>query len=180
MNDLYKLYNIDLLNKYNKYFTMFDNSNTLEVLPDHTLKNYKKDEEDSKLKLRKLDVSFNYVDIFAKKQKIFNSLFPAKINKISYKVFKELEKNETLISNLNSFKPAKGYSKVVEYDQVKTITGRLINKHHSPKILTLPARHRKIFESRWIKEGELLQVDFKSLEPRVIRKINKKEFSFFA
>ena len=82
MNDLYKLYNIDLLNKYNKYFTMFDNSNTLEVLPDHTLKNYKKDEEDSKLKLRKLDVSFNYVDIFAKKQKIFNSLFPAKINKI--------------------------------------------------------------------------------------------------
>jgi hypothetical protein len=177
MNDLYKLYKIKILDKYSKYFSMFCNNNSLDVLPDHVLEQYNEDLELAKLEKDNIDKIFNYSDAFLKKQKIFDNLQPAKINKISYKVFKELEKNETLISNLNSFKPIKGYSKVVEYDQIKTISGRLVSKQYSPRILTLPARHRKIFESRWTKEGDLLQVDFKSLEPRVIRKINKKESS---
>ena len=61
------------------------------------------------------------------------------------------------------------------YNQTSTVTGRLTNYSGCPKILTLPGRCRKIFESRWQRDGELLYVDFKNLEPRVIRKINGKE-----
>jgi hypothetical protein len=57
------------------------------------------------------------------------------------------------------------------------MTGRLTTTKESPNILTLPARCRKIFESRWQQEGDLLYIDFKTLEPRVIRKINGKEAS---
>tara|TARA_Y100000592_G_scaffold55051_1_gene86708 strand:- start:2048 stop:3100 length:1053 start_codon:yes stop_codon:yes gene_type:complete len=177
MDDLCKLYKIYTLDKYKKYFIMFNSleEKILDILPDYILKQYEEDYLKTKNILEEVDKNFNYIDIFNNKQKIFECLENAKINKISYKVFRELEKNETLITNLNSFKPTKGYCKKVKYDQVKTITGRLVNKNNSPKILTLPARHRKIFESRWTKEGEVLQIDFKSLEPRVIRKINGKE-----
>ena len=179
MKDEYRLYNIEDINKYDKFFSMFSNKLSieiiLEVLPEFYKKEFIKDLEICDSKLLEADKYFNYLDIFSKKQKIFSHLNRAKINKISYKVFKELEKNETLQSNLNSFKPIRGYAEVVSYEQIKTISGRLINKTLSPKILTLPARHRKIFESRWTQEGDLLQIDFKSLEPRVIRKINGKD-----
>ena len=117
----------------------------------------------------------NYLEYFSKNQKIFENLYNAKVNILSYKVFRDLEKNETILSNLLSFKPKKGYSNVVTYNQLGTISGRLVNKKTSPKILTLPARCRKIFESRWQKNGDLYYIDFKTLEPRVIRKINKKD-----
>ena len=61
------------------------------------------------------------------------------------------------------------------YNQTSTITGRLTDHSGCPKILTLPARCRKIFESRWQRDGDLLYIDFKNLEPRVIRKINGKD-----
>ncbi len=175
MEDLYKLYKVNTMEKYDKFFSMFNNVKEIEVLPDHIKDTYLQDKKKSYIELEEIDKEFNYLEIFYKKQNIFKNLYPAKINKISYKVFKELEKNETLLSNLNSFKPIRGFCNKVSYNQVNTISGRLTNKSFSPKILTLPARHRKIFESRWTKEGELLQIDFKSLEPRVIRKINKKD-----
>ncbi len=175
MDDLYKLYNIKVMKKYNKFFSMFNNVKEIEVFPDHIKDTYLEDKKKSYIELEEIDKEFNYLEIFYKKQNIFKNLYPAKINKISYKVFKELEKNETLLSNLNSFKPFKGFCNKVSYNQGNTISGRLTNKSYSPKILTLPARHRKIFESRWTKEGEILQIDFKSLEPRVVRKINGNE-----
>tara|TARA_B100000212_G_C27325931_1_gene512377 strand:+ start:11 stop:1066 length:1056 start_codon:yes stop_codon:yes gene_type:complete len=180
MKDEYKLYNIEDINKYSRFFNMFSRKlsiDILDILPEFYKEEYEKDIKIADSKLLELDKDFNYIEIFRLKQKIFKNIFQAKINKISYKVFKELEKNETLQSNLRSFKPIRGYANAVEYNQVKTISGRLINTSSSPKILTLPARHRKIFESRWTQEGDLLQVDFKSLEPRVIRKINGKEAS---
>ena len=96
---------------------------------------------------------------------------------LAWEVFKELEKNETILSGLERFKPIKGYCANVEYNQTSTMTGRLTTTKQSPNILTLPARCRKIFESRWQQEGDLLYIDFKTLEPRVVRKINGKEAS---
>ena len=179
MSDLNNLYNIKIMEKWSKFTNMFssiDIEKDIEnILPDHYYKEWEKDNEESRHILVNLDKDNNYLNCFKKNQGIFSSLSKAKINSISYKVFTELEKNETILSTLKSFKPNRGYSNIVKYDQVKTITGRLVNKKDSPKILTLPSRCRKIFESRWQKEGELLYIDFKTLEPRVIRKINSKE-----
>lgn len=180
MRKEYKLYNINYLDKYQKFIKMFDNNskiNILEILPDSVLDDYLQEVEKCNNKLQELDKDFNYIDIFNKKQLIFKNLNNAKISRVTYRVLKELEKNETLLSNLKSFKPHEGYSNIVEYNQIKTLTGRLVNTKKSPKILTLSAKHRKIFESRWQSEGELYQIDFKSLEPRVIRKINGKDSS---
>ena len=177
MDIRYKLYKIEILEKWSKFLSMFDKAdvNMKDLLPDHFYNEWLLDVELAEKELNEKDISLDYLKKFSYSQKIFNSLFPAKINGLAFRAFKEIEKNETILSNLDSFRPTGGFASVVEYDQVSTITGRLVNKKRRSKILTLPARCRKIFESRWQKDGELLYVDFKTLEPRVIRKINGKE-----
>jgi len=157
---------------------MFRNKNLIEeVLPDHFLEKYNLDLNEAEDELTRLDSKLNYLNTLRQNQLIFKNLYPAKINGLSYKVFKELEKNETILSGLEKFRPKKGYCDQIKYNQTNTVTGRLTTTKDSPNILTLPARCRKIFESRWQQEGELLYIDFKTLEPRVIRKINGKEAS---
>jgi len=178
MRDLYKLYRIENLNKWKKYVSMFNIEkfdNIEKVLPNHALQKFKLDLENANLILEEKDKNLNYSKKFKKNQLIFKKLEKAKINLISYRVFKELEKNETILSNLLSFKPQNGFANKAMYNQTSTISGRLTDKAGCPKILTLPSRCRKIFESRWQRNGELLYVDFKNLEPRIIRKINKKD-----
>jgi hypothetical protein len=180
MSELYRLYKVENISKWTKYVSMFDLKKFYDiekVLPDHALIEYNNDVASADLELKEKDKSLNYIEKFKSNQLIFKSLEKAKINLISYRVFKELEKNETILSNLISFKPTKGFCEKAIYKQTATITGRLTDYTGSPKILTLPARCRKIFESRWQRDGELLYVDFKNLEPRVIRKINGKSAS---
>jgi hypothetical protein len=179
MDKVHTLYKIDIMNKWEKFVNMFSSNvyKYLDILPDHFYEDYLKDLNEANNELLEKDKLLSYIETFDKNQKIFESLHKAKINLLSYKVFKELEKNETILSNLKSFKPVAGYSNLVKYNQVSTMTGRLTNTKDSPKILTLPSRCRKIFESRWQKDGMLLYIDFKTLEPRVIRKINGKESS---
>ena len=179
MDIKFKLYNISKMEKWKKFISMFEETSVdmKYILPDHFYSKYSIDLEEANASVVDLDKDLNYLSKLEYNQKIFNRLYPVKINLLSYRVFKELEKNETILSNLKSFKARSGFSRVVEYNQVSTMTGRLINTKKSPKILTLPSRCRKIFESRWQKEGELIYVDFKTLEPRVIRKINNKESS---
>ncbi len=57
--------------------------------------------------------------------------------------------------------------KVTSYDNYSSSTGRMSVKD-GPKILTLNKTHRSVFRSRWGEEGSLLEIDFTSLEPRVI------------
>lgn len=179
MNDTeYKLYNITTLNKWDKYTFMFRNKSLIqEVLPDHYLDEYFKDLRIAEGELNELDNNLKYLSTLRKNQNIFKNLYRAKINGLSYRVFKELEKNETILSGLEKFKPSKGYCSEIKYNQTNTVTGRLTTTKDSPNILTLPARCRKIFESRWQQEGDLLYIDFKTLEPRVVRKINGKNAS---
>ncbi len=178
MNTEYKIYNIEILNNWQKFTNMFNKKNDiLQILPEHFINSYKEDIKNANEKLNEKDKDLNYLKKLRYNQKIFNNLFSAKINGLSYRVFKELEKNETILSGLERFRPIKGYCTNIEYNQANTITGRLTTTKSSPNILTLPARCRKIFESRWQQEGDLLYIDFKTLEPRVVRKINGKEAS---
>jgi len=173
-----KIYRTTILDKYLKYITMFKNksmSNIENILPDHFLEEWRKDLLLSEEKIKAIDFGFDYLDKFEKNQQIFEKIENAKVNGIAYRVFKELEKNETISSNLHKFRPNKGYAKLIKYNQASTVTGRLTTATDSPNILTLPSRCRKIFESRWQESGELIYVDFKTLEPRVIRKINNKD-----
>ncbi len=177
MRNLYELYKVDKLKKWDKYTSMFRVESKIDIInliPLHFREKYLKDLESAKLIVKQKDESLNYIDRYKKNQLVFNSIEKAKINSLAYKVVKDFEKNETILSNLASFKPEGGFSSVSQYNQTKTISGRLTDANGSPKILTLPSRCRKIFDSRWGNEGCLIILDFKNLEPRVIRKINGK------
>jgi hypothetical protein len=80
----------------------------------------------------------------------------------------------SVISSLKSFLPPKGesYASKAVYSQTSTSTGRLV-VNSGPSILTLPARNRDILKSSM--GGKIFQVDFVSLEPRVMRYVNNQD-----
>jgi ribosomal protein S13 len=154
----------------------FDEDTFCQILPCHVEKNYNVDREETQKQLSIRDVK-NYSDKVKKYYELFSLLEPSKINVLYYKSILNLETNETILNNLKSFKPNKGYSKAPKYDIFNTITGRAVNTGEYSKILTLPSRCRNIFESRWGKNGKIVNIDFKTLEPRLARKFNKKSTS---
>lgn len=82
--------------------------------------------------------------------------------------FIESEKNQTILSTLNTFRPANDkFAERCVYNQSATLTGRLTVKE-GPQVLILPKRHKEMIKSRFL-GGEVYQVDFVSLEPRVAR-----------
>lgn len=176
---LSRLYNIKKVSAYDKYTNMFENPSSIdikEILPDFAVKEYEKLCEETILEIKSLDKE-SYIDNVKNYKDFLDNLLPIKINLLAYKAFCEVENNETVLSTLRSFKPVNGFSNRVGYNLTGTITGRLIAKKNSPKVLTLPNRCRKIFESSWGKEGKLYNIDFVSLEPRVARKVLNKECS---
>ena len=73
-------------------------------------------------------------------------------------------------SQLQTFSPQKGEElKKIVYDQFGSQTGRLTVKS-GPQILTLKKEMRDIFKSRY-DEGNIVEVDFTSIEPRIALKI---------
>ena len=174
---LSKIFGLENINIYNKYINMFSNPEKLdikEILPDTIVNQYIKDCESLLEEISLLDTE-NYREKVETYYNFLNNLSSIKINIIAYKAFCEVEKNETILSTLKSFKPYKGFSNKVDYNITGTITGRLTTKKCSPKVLTLPSRCRKIFESSYGSEGKLYNIDFVSLEPRVARKVLGKE-----
>jgi|LWDU01.1.fsa_nt_gi hypothetical protein len=86
----------------------------------------------------------------------------------------ETTSGPSVISSLKSFLPDNtGQSKRVLYDQIGTTTGRLTVKS-GPAILTLPQKYRDVLSSRHAK-GKVVQIDFVSVEPRVLSRIMGKE-----
>lgn len=174
---LSKLFDIENINLYDKYINMFSNPATLEIetiLPDTILTQYKKDCAKLMEEVKLLDTD-NYRIKVSSYESFLNKLEEIKINSIAFKAFCEVESNETILSTLRSFKPVKGFTNKVNYNLTGTITGRLVTTKNSPKVLTLPSRCRKIFESSFGSEGKLYNIDFVSLEPRVARKVLSKE-----
>ena len=171
-NEEFKLFNIETLSKYDKFTSMFNTENisVKNVLPNHLISSFEDDLNEAESLLKQVDKQ-NYINIFCSNRKINSKLFSAKIDALAYRAFLEIEKNEVIRKNLKSFKAYNGFCNKVAYNLTGTSTGRLIVKKGSPNILTLPNRCRKIFESRWSSNGVLLSIDFKNLEPRLIRKI---------
>lgn len=179
MKEIYRLFNIQKIDDYNKYTNMFKAENIAcieDILPRHEIESYKKNLQLCNSLILEKD-NKNYREKAEKYNFLFNKLLPCKINGLYYRTILNLEKNETIVNNIKTFKPSKGYCKKVNYNMFKTMTGRLVNSNLSPRILTLPSRCRKIFESEWGKGGKIVSIDFKTLEPRLARKLNNKESS---
>ena len=172
MNEL-KLYNSDFLNKYKKFYKFFDeineDCNILEVIPDYLKEDYIEQYSFNLNNILEKDKK-DYISLFKNQENFLNNLEVSKIDGLAYLAIKEIEKNETISSILNTFKPFKGFTNKIKYNRFGTVTGRLTVKS-GPNILILPKRCRKILKSRWDNNGEVLSIDFISLEPRLARKL---------
>jgi len=112
-----------------------------------------------------------YINEFLVIRKLLQSLSAAKID---VSELNRLASNEKTTS-LKSFTPVSGsdYAQIPAYDQTKTVTGRLTIAS-GPGILTLKKEYRKILTSRY-PDGKIVQIDFVSLEPRVLLTFLEKE-----
>jgi len=178
IKEILKLYNLYKLDKYDKYISMFkefDYSNIKYILPDHILSNYQIEYDNILSELSEIDVD-EYRLIYDKIINIDENLYEASLDIPIYNIMLEQEKNETILNNLKSFKGYAYKAKKIKYNFSSTVTGRLtIDNSICGNILTLPKRCRKIFKSSWNYEGSLISVDFKSLEPRIVKKITSDE-----
>ena len=165
--DVYKINYWDRYKNFYKFFEKIGEQYSEDILPNHKTSILEEDKKESIDKLKKLDRESKYQTIFNNHSKFFKLLRPAKIDGLLLLAFKEIEKNETILSTLNSFNPSQGFSKKICYNRFKTTTGRLTVKS-GPRILTLPSRCRSILKSRF-KDGSIFIADFKSLEPRIAR-----------
>jgi DNA polymerase I-like protein with 3'-5' exonuclease and polymerase domains len=119
----------------------------------------------------KLKDKKNYIVRLEKYNELFSKLCNINIDKLAYKSYLEVEKNETIISCIKSFRNNRRLS----YDMFKTSTGRLV-VDSGPQVLTLPSKNRSIIKSSF-KEGKVLSIDFSALEPRICLKLNNKDTS---
>ena len=110
----------------------------------------------------------NYDKTYRVTRKFLRGLSRASIDSSKIRNYiEECVSGPSVISTLKSFLPTKGESLAspIEYTHVSTSTGRLVVKS-GPSILTLPAANRDILKSST--GGKIFQVDFVSLEPRVV------------
>ena len=175
--EIYKLYNIDYFKEFDKYFKFFKDINESNIdykssLPDFEVENFDKRCKESKEELLTLDKEYNFTKLFNSYKELFSNLTNCRIDLLAYKAFSEIEKNESVLSTLKSFKPKNSVTKIVEYDTTSIITGRLVVKS-GPKILTLPSKYRSILKSSY-QNGNIYSIDFSSLEPRIAGKLSEK------
>tara|TARA_A100001011_G_C14222947_1_gene805280 strand:+ start:155 stop:1369 length:1215 start_codon:yes stop_codon:yes gene_type:complete len=113
-----------------------------------------------------------YGQTYKECKEFLRSLSRASVNveKIQHYI-ENCKSGPSVVSSLKSFLPPKGenYAPQAIYSQTSTSTGRLVVKS-GPSILTLPAKNRDILKSSV--GGKIFQVDFVSLEPRVMRYVN--------
>jgi hypothetical protein len=109
-----------------------------------------------------------YGETFIAERAFLLGLSRASIDTAKLSKYLELEDNPTVSKTLSTFQPTSSeMTDRVVYNQVATITGRLTVKT-GPMILTLPKKYKDLIKSRY-EGGEIIQLDFVSLEPRVAR-----------
>ena len=116
-----------------------------------------------------------YAKTYIDNRKFLQGLSRAYVNLDTiYGHISETTSGPSVVSSLKSFLPdSTGKAKRVSYDQIGTTTGRLTVKD-GPAILTLPQKYRDVLCSRYVK-GKVIQIDFVSVEPRVLCRIMGKE-----
>jgi len=108
----------------------------------------------------------SYLTTYVEVSNFISSMCAARIDNTKLSTYMEGERNASVLSTLSSFQPhAGGMASKVRYSNCRTVTGRLIVQG-GPKILTVPTNYRDIISSRH-KGGLILELDFKSLEPRI-------------
>ena len=144
MNEL-KLYNSSFLFEYEKFYKFFDkineDYNILEVIPDYLKEDFIEKYSTNLNSILEKDKK-NYISLFKKQEEFLSDLEMSKIDGLAYLAIKEIEKNETITSILNTFKPFNGFTNKIKYNRFGTVTGRLTVKS-GPNILILPKRCRK-------------------------------------
>ena len=174
--ELFKLYKIDYLKDFNKYLTFFSDINETnfdieEVLPLYKVEDYNTSLENNLNILNKYDQKTNYKENIIKYNNLLHNLQKSCIDLLVYKAFKEIEKNESILNTLKSFKPYNKFTQKVIYEKYNNVSGRLVVKN-GPKILTLPSRYRSILKSRFA-AGSVYSIDFSALEPRITAKLSE-------
>jgi hypothetical protein len=112
-----------------------------------------------------------YASIFLAERQFLLGLKKASINSDKFKEYFKREQNATNLKCLKTFSPTGApAAPPIVYNQNATSTGRLTVKS-GPHILTLPKQYRDIIHPQEA-EGEIWQIDFISLEPRVLKKIS--------
>ena len=98
--------------------------------------------------------------------RILDNLKPGAVDVMKWK---ELTfRGESQHSSIRSFRPDEsGFTEIPRYSRVATVTGRL-KVTGGPDILHLKKTHRDILISRFGDNGSIWQLDYKSLEPRVL------------
>lgn len=105
----------------------------------------------------------DYTETLASSRRVLSMLRPARIDLAALRV----EQGRSSSSVLDSFEPGSDSLCQVPVYSHGTATGRLTVRE-GPRILTLQKEHRRILSSRF-EGGRMMQVDFISLEPRVLR-----------
>ena len=116
--------------------------------------------------LEEIDGTY-YTQEFQVGRKLILELRSSKIDTSLLNDLMNSEAHSTVRSTLAGFKPTKGdMLDPPRYSRTASVTGRLTVKS-GPNILTLRKDNRKIIKSRYPR-GKVIQVDFVSLEPRVL------------
>lgn len=112
-----------------------------------------------------------YGNMLERRLKLLEGLEKARIDRKRFNDCLKIEGDATQLSNLKSFTPDNdGFAKKVKYDGTSTSTGRM-NVSDGPRILTLRKGHRSIIQTTY-DEGDIISVDYSSLEPRVALAMN--------
>jgi hypothetical protein len=111
----------------------------------------------------------SYAGVLSESRRVLSHLQPCRIDLASLRI----EQGRSSTHTLDSFEPGPDSLCQVPVYSHRTATGRLVVKGGA-KILTLQKEHRKILSSRF-EGGQVMQVDFVSLEPRVLRLLHTRE-----
>lgn len=173
LNDYFKLHSLEKLefleDKYLKMMQLVSASNPpwKEVLPSKVYSE-KMDNLHSFLKEAKKLSAKDYSQTFSEGNEILHSLETFGVHE---EILKTKTTNPTVGKIINSFTPKKdGFTEPLLYDRLRTVTGRLVVKS-GPQVLLLPREMKGIFKSRY-PDGQILWIDFVSLEPRLAKLLN--------
>jgi len=104
-----------------------------------------------------------YADVMARSRRVLEALRPCRIDLAALRICQTGSSSHIL----DSFEPGPDFMVQPPVYSHATATGRLTVKE-GPRILTLQKDHRRILSSRF-DGGQMMQIDFVSLEPRVLR-----------
>ena len=166
INEIFDLYKIEEISKLKKYFDFFKkvDSDFSVLCVSEEDEEYHKCMVEVEGMIKKFD-NCGYVERLIRQESVYKLLRGYDIDRMLLSVYKKIEKNEGIIELLNGFMRCEK----IRYTRSNIVSGRL-SIVKGPRFMQLPKKYRNVVKSRF-SEGEILMVDYVSLEPRVARYI---------